>query len=67
MWTPVQVDVIFAVYDRGEDDLAYKDFLYGLQKREGNMIYAKELLEINSDTDTGQSVFSRIKSSFMPQ
>ena len=60
----VQVDVIFAIYDPDqEDDLAYKDLLYALQKREGNLIYAKQMLELDSDQESG-SVFGSIKSLF---
>ncbi|EIE18603.1 hypothetical protein COCSUDRAFT_20509, partial [Coccomyxa subellipsoidea C-169] len=61
------VDVIFAIYDpKEQDNLAYKELLYALEKREGNMIYAKQMLDLNSDTEV-QSVFSRLRSSFMPQ
>ncbi len=60
----MQVDVIFAIYDPDqEDDLAYKDLLYALQKREGNLIYAKQMLELDSDQESG-SVFGSIKSLF---
>lgn len=60
----VQVDIIFAIYDPDQDDdLAYKDLLYALQKREGNLIYAKQMLELDSDKE-GESVFSSIKSLF---
>ncbi len=63
----MQGDVIFAIYDPKElDNLAYKELLYALEKREGNMIYAKQMLDLNSDTEV-QSVFSRLRSSFMPQ
>ncbi|BDA50970.1 Calcium uptake protein 1, mitochondrial [Coccomyxa sp. Obi] len=58
------VDIIFAIYDADQDDdLAYKDFLYALQKREGNLIYAKQMLDLDSGNE-GESVFSSIKSLF---
>lgn len=59
----VQVDIIFAIYDPDQDDdLAYKDFLYALQKREGNLIYAKQMLEL--DHNEGEGMFSSIRSMF---
>ncbi len=59
----VQVDIIFDIYDPDQDDdLAYKDFLYALQKREGNLIYAKQMLEL--DRNEGEGMFSSIRSMF---
>lgn len=58
----LQVDIIFAVYDPSQkDDLAYRELLHALQKREGNMIYSKQMLEIDSSAE-GQGVLACLRS-----
>jgi hypothetical protein len=57
----VQVDIIFALYDPEQrDDLAYRELLHALQKREGHMIYSKQLLELDTNSE-GQGFFACIR------
>jgi len=62
-----QVDTIFAIYDPSQqDNLAYRELLHAMQKREGNMIYAKQMLELDTDEEN-PGVFSQFNKFFSQQ
>ena len=46
-----QVDIIFAVFAADDGHLKYRDLLYSIQKREGNMIYSKQMLQLDPASD----------------
>lgn len=46
-----QVDIVFGVFAADDGHLNYRDLLYSIQKREGNMIYSKQMLELDSASD----------------
>lgn len=50
------------MYDPGQkDDLTYRELLHALQKREGNMIYSKQMLELDSSAE-GQGILACLRS-----
>lgn len=60
----MQVDIIFGVYANASGELKYRDVLYAILKREGNNIYSKQMLELNSSSD--KSFFVCLRSCIMP-
>ncbi len=64
-FTPVgQVDIICGVYATDDGHLQYRDLLYAIQKREGNMIYSKQMLELDPTSD--KSMFACMRSCLFP-
>ena len=47
----VQVDIVFGVYATEDGQLKYRDLLYSMRKREGNMIYAKQMFELDPNNE----------------
>ena len=59
-----QVDIIFGVYATDDGHLQYRDLLYSVQKREGNMIYSKQMLELDPASD--RSMFACLRGCLFP-
>ncbi len=64
-WLPAQVDIIFELY--GEEDrehqhnLAYKELLHAMEKREGNMLLTKQQVV---ESGPGDSLFGCLRACF---
>lgn len=52
----MQVDIIFAVYGNKHGHLHHRDLLHAISKREGNIIYNKQML--GSDKASDKSIFA---------
>ena len=60
-----QVDIICGVYATDDGHLRYRDLLYSIQKREGNMIYSKQMLELDPASD--KSMFACMRGCLFPK
>ena len=59
-----QVDIIFGVYATDDGHLKYRDLLYSIRKREGNMLYSKQMLELDPTSD--KSIFACLRGCLLP-
>ena len=58
-----QVDIVFGVYATEDGQLKYRDLLYSMRKREGNMIYAKQMFK--QDPTSEKSLYACLRGCLM--
>ena len=59
----MQVDICFAVYGNEHGHLHHRDLLHAIRKREGNMIYSKQMLALDKASD--KNIFACLQSCIM--
>ena len=56
----MQGDICFAVYGNEHGHLHHRDLLHAIRKREGNMIYSKQMLGLDKASD--KNIFACLQS-----